>query len=151
LGEQKTFICSIGEKKLNNLENIHKIKLMKLTSLQDAIAEFDPIERIAFETAKSWFSALESLVSLREQKGLTQKQVGDALGVSQAAIAQFENGSANPTIQRIKLYAMVIGASVSFEIVDSGISHSQLQGHESKEIQMRKKPGPKAASVVPRT
>lgn len=116
---------------------------MKLTSLQDAIAELDPIERVAFETAKNWSRGLESLVSLREQKGLTQKQVGEALGISQAAVAQFENGSANPTIQRIKLYAMVIGASLRFEVVDSGISQSQLEGHKSAEIQMRKKPGPK--------
>ncbi|MEN9954287.1 MAG: hypothetical protein RL028_889, partial [Actinomycetota bacterium] len=105
-----------------NFENKHKINLMKLTSLQDAIAELDPIELVALETAKSWSHAMEALVSLREQKGFTQKQVGDALGISQAAVAQFENGSANPSIQRIKLYAMVIGASISFEIVDSGIS-----------------------------
>jgi len=132
---------------LINIENKHKINLMRLTSLQDAIAELDPIELVALETAKSWSRAMESLVSLREQKGFTQKQVGDALGISQAAVAQFENGSANPSIQRIKLYAMVIGASISFEIVDSGISHSQLQGHDSKEIQMRKKPGPKSTSL----
>ena len=132
---------------MNKLEMQHKINLMKLTSLQDAIAELDPIELVALETAKSWSRAMEALVSLREQKGFTQKQVGDALGISQAAVAQFENGSANPSIQRIKLYAMVIGASISFEIVDSGISHSQLQSHDSKEIQMRKKPGPKTTSL----
>lgn len=120
---------------------------MKLTSLQDAVAELDPIERVAFETAKNWSRSLESLVSLREQKGLTQKQVGEALGISQAAVAQFENGSANPTIQRIKLYAMVIGASLRFEVVDSGISQSQLQRQKSLEIQTRKKPGPKTAPV----
>lgn len=120
---------------------------MKLTSLQDAVAELDPIERVAFETAKNWSRVLESLVSLREQKGFTQKQVGEALGISQAAVAQFENGSANPTIQRIKLYAMVIGASLRFEVVDSGLSQSQLQGQKSVEIQMRKKPGPKTAAI----
>jgi transcriptional regulator with XRE-family HTH domain len=120
---------------------------MKLTSLQDAVAELDPIEQVAFETAKNWSRVLEALVSLREQKGFTQKQVGEALGISQAAVAQFENGSANPTIQRIKLYAMVIGASLRFEVVDSGISQSQLQGQKSVEIQMRKKPGPKTAAI----
>jgi transcriptional regulator with XRE-family HTH domain len=120
---------------------------MKLTSLQDAVAELDPIEQVAFETAKNWSRVLESLVSLREQKGFTQKQVGEALGISQAAVAQFENGSANPTIQRIKLYAMVIGASLRFEVVDSGLSQSQLQGQKSVEIQMRKKPGPKTAAI----
>ena len=120
---------------------------MKLTSLQDAVAELDPIEQVAFETAKNWSRVLEALVNLREQKGFTQKQVGEALGISQAAVAQFENGSANPTIQRIKLYAMVIGASLRFEVVDSGISQSQLQGQKSVEIQMRKKPGPKTAAI----
>ncbi len=120
---------------------------MKLTSLQDAIAEFDPIERIAFETAKSWSRALESLVSLREQKGLTQQQVGEALGISQAAVAQFENGSANPTIQRIKVYAMVIGASIEFSIVDTGLTPKLLEGHKPQEVLLRKKPGPKVTKV----
>lgn len=120
---------------------------MKLTSLHDAIAELAPIEQAAFRTARSWSTALESLVALREQKGLTQKQVGDALGVSQAAVAQFENGSANPSIQRIKLYAMVIGASMEFSIVDSGLTQKQLEGQRPKEVQVRKKPGPKVAKA----
>ena len=123
---------------------------MNLTSLQDAIAGLDPIEQVAFQTAKSWSRALESLVGVREQKGLTQKQVGDALGISQAAVAQFENGSGNPTIQRIKLYAMVIGASVEFGVVDSQLTSSQLQGPVVAEVAMRKKPGPKTvAAKVP--
>ena len=134
-------------KSWQNPENKHKINLMKLTSLHDAISSLEPIERVAFDTAKSWSRALESLVSLREQKGLTQKQVGDALGISQAAVAQFENGSANPTIQRIKLYAMVIGASIEFSIVDSGLTPKLLEGHQPKEVLLRKKPGPKRAKV----
>lgn len=120
---------------------------MKLTSLHDAIAELAPIEQAAIRTARSWSTALESLVALREQKGLTQKQVGDALGVSQAAVAQFENGSANPSIQRIKLYAMVIGASIEFAIVDTGLTQKQLEGQKPKDVQLRKKPGPKVAKV----
>ena len=120
---------------------------MKLTSLQDAIAGLSPIERIAFQTAKSWSAALEALVGLREQKGFTQQQVGDALGISQSAVAQFENGSANPTIQRIKLYAMVVGASIEFKVVDSELDAKSLLDQKPIEASMRKKPGPKPGAV----
>lgn len=33
---------------------------------------------------------------MRKKAGLTQKELGERLGISQAAIGQFENDSSNP-------------------------------------------------------
>lgn len=47
----------------------------------------------------------ENIKTIRKTKGLTQKQLGQLLGVSQAAIGQFESGKSNLTIDTIKKIA----------------------------------------------
>jgi transcriptional regulator with XRE-family HTH domain len=84
------------------------------------------------------------LVEIRKRKNLTQKDVGIALGVSQESVSQFESGEANPSIRRIKLYALAVGASVNFSIIDSGITPDYHFRAAESVIVQRTKPGPKS-------
>ncbi|MGP5293715.1 helix-turn-helix domain-containing protein [Corynebacterium casei] len=54
----------------------------------------------------------ESLVRIREERDLSQSQVGEMLGLSQSAIAQFERYDSNPTLGTIRRYALAVGASI---------------------------------------
>ena len=102
------------------------------------------LRKAGMATEESWLNAVEALVEIRKSKKLTQKDVGIALGVSQESVSQFESGEANPSIRRIKLYALAVGASVNFSIIDSGITPDyHLQAEESLIVQ-RTKPGPKS-------
>ncbi|MEY4944254.1 MAG: hypothetical protein RL384_198 [Actinomycetota bacterium] len=102
------------------------------------------LRKAGMATEESWLDAVEALVEIRKRKKLTQKDVGIALGVSQESVSQFESGEANPSIRRIKLYALAVGASVNFSIIDSGITPDyHLQAEESLIVQ-RTKPGPKS-------
>lgn len=47
----------------------------------------------------------------REQAGLTQKQLAEAVGVDQSAVARWENGENNPTAARIMQIADVLGCN----------------------------------------
>ena len=53
----------------------------------------------------------ENIKTIRKTKGLTQKQLGQLLGVSQAAIGQFESGKSNLTIDTIKKIAEALEVS----------------------------------------
>ncbi|MEY5023484.1 MAG: hypothetical protein RL569_397 [Actinomycetota bacterium] len=102
------------------------------------------LRKAGMATEESWLDAVEALVEIRKRKKLTQKDVGIALGVSQESVSQFESGEANPSIRRIKLYALAVGASVNFSIIDSGLTPDyHLQAEESLIVQ-RTKPGPKS-------
>ncbi len=59
-----------------------------------------------------------SLVEMRKRHGLTQPQVAELLGVSQAAISKFESYDSNPTLSSIRRYALAIGATLRLEVVD---------------------------------
>lgn len=46
---------------------------------------------------------------LREQRGMTQKQLADALGLNQSAIALWESGKTVPTLQNLYRLADILG------------------------------------------
>lgn len=102
------------------------------------------LRQAGVSTEESWLDAIEALVEIRKRKNLTQKDVGIALGVSQESVSQFESGEANPSIRRIKLYALAVGASVNFSIIDSGITPDYHLRADESVIVRRTKPGPKS-------
>lgn len=55
----------------------------------------------------------ESIKKIRKEKGLTQKQLGEKLGISQAAIGQFESNSANPKIETMQKIADALNVSLN--------------------------------------
>ena len=57
----------------------------------------------------AWQDLMDQLVTAREKQGLSQKEMGERMGISQSAVAQFELSSANPTISSIVRYANELG------------------------------------------
>lgn len=57
----------------------------------------------------AWQDLMDQLVAAREKQGLSQKEMGERMGISQSAVAQFELSSANPTISSIVRYANQLG------------------------------------------
>ena len=53
----------------------------------------------------------KNLKEYRESKGLTQNELGALVGVTQGAIAQFENGSSLPNIKTAVRIAEVLGVT----------------------------------------
>lgn len=48
----------------------------------------------------------EKLYELRKQHGMTQKEFSDKTGVSQSAIAYYEQGSREPKVSQLKKIAL---------------------------------------------
>lgn len=60
---------------------------------------------------------LNRLVNFRIAKNITQTQLADAVGVSQQAVSQWENGKKTPKSMYVKRIAMTLGVT-SDEILD---------------------------------
>lgn len=61
----------------------------------------------------------ENIKKIRKQKGFTQKELGQKLGISQAAIGQFESNKANPKMETIQKIADALNVSINDLIPDS--------------------------------
>lgn len=59
---------------------------------------------------------LDALVAIRRERGLTQAQVGEIMGVSQPSVADFEAYDANPTLARIRRYAHAVEALIVHKV-----------------------------------
>lgn len=53
----------------------------------------------------------ERIKKIRQEKGLSQKELGERISVSQQMIGQWENGKANPKIETIEKIAKALGES----------------------------------------
>lgn len=54
----------------------------------------------------------ENIRHIRKRKGLTQKELGEKLGISQAAIGQFEKSTRPPKVETISKIAFALDASI---------------------------------------
>ena len=59
----------------------------------------------------------QQLVTLREQKGLTQAAVGKAMGVSQSCVAKMESKRDDDlTVGWLRRYASAVGSQVQIKV-----------------------------------
>ena len=63
-------------------------------------------------------SLMTSLIALRREHKLTQKDVAERMGVSQPTVAAFEHYDSNPTLATIQRYAMAVGAVLDTRVID---------------------------------
>lgn len=57
------------------------------------------------------------LAELRKQRGLSQKQLADALNCSQNIISQYENGNRKPSMTQLQKISAYFGISID-ELID---------------------------------
>lgn len=69
----------------------------------------------------------ENIREIRKLKGMTQKELGNKLGISQSAINQFENNKTDPKLQTIEKLAIALEVSM-YDILKKGAEYYQQTG-----------------------
>ena len=68
----------------------------------------------------------------RKEKNLTQKQLGEELGVSDRAVSKWENGKSFPDISLIEPLCQILGISVSEFMLGKGLSRNTIRKKQKK-------------------
>lgn len=66
---------------------------------------------------------MSSLVCLRKKAGLSQQYIADHLGISQAAVSQWERGASMPIAAKLPILAKLLGCTTD-ELLE-GISEKK--------------------------
>lgn len=69
----------------------------------------------------------ENIREIRKLKGMTQKELGNKLGISQSAINQFENNKTAPKLQTIEKLAIALEVSM-YDILKRSAEYYQPTG-----------------------
>lgn len=77
----------------------------------------NPAFRAEWEALEPEYQIKRMLIEERARKQLTQKQLAELTGITQADISRLENGTANPSIRTLQRLAAGLGMMVKVEFV----------------------------------
>ena len=84
----------------------------------------------------------EKLVHLREEKGLTQLELAEAMQVSRQAVSRWEVGAAVPSIENLKYLGSLYNVPLDYLLDDSVLEPMRVISgveNEGKESQQKKR------------
>ncbi len=91
----------------------------KLIPANEAFAKWrgDPEYQAAYDALEEEFALVDALIEARVKAGLTQAQVAQRMGTTQAVVARLEGGRARPSTRTLERFAKATGTSlkISFE------------------------------------
>jgi DNA-binding XRE family transcriptional regulator len=81
----------------------------------------DPKFRAAYEALEEEFTALDTLLTVRKEAGLTQAQVAERMGTTTSAVSRLESSLASekhsPSLATLRKYAAACGKSLRIALV----------------------------------
>ena len=77
----------------------------------------DPEFKAEWDALEPERQIMRAIVEGRDEQALTQKQLSEMTGITQADISHFENGTGNPSLRTLKRLAEGLGMSLKVEFV----------------------------------
>lgn len=82
-----------------------------------AFAE-DPELYKEYKALEPEYEIIRQVISAREEKNLTQKQLADKIGITQSNISRLESGNYNPSLEFLQKIASGLGKELHIEFRD---------------------------------
>lgn len=70
-----------------------------------------------YDALEAEFSIIQAMLDARKASGLTQKDLAEKTGITQADISRLENGNANPSLKTLQRLAEGMGMRLKLEFV----------------------------------
>lgn len=77
----------------------------------------DPKFKAEYDALEPEFAIIEAIMKARIETGLTQKQLSERTGISQADISRIERGTANPSLHTLQRLAEGMGRRVQINFI----------------------------------
>lgn len=82
----------------------------------------DPEFKAEWDALEPERQIMRAIIEGRDKRDLTQKQLAEVTGITQADISRFENGTGNPSLRTLKRLAEGLGMSLKVEFVPKNTS-----------------------------
>ncbi|HAU1322092.1 TPA: helix-turn-helix transcriptional regulator [Legionella pneumophila] len=85
---------------------------MSLKTLKEKALKNEDVKQV-YDALESEFALINSLLSMRQQAGLTQEQLAERMGTQKGNISRLEKGNSNPSWKTLEKYARACGFDIS--------------------------------------
>ena len=80
----------------------------------------DPEVKTEYDAFGPEYDIIQAMIDARNKEGLTQKELSERTGITQADISRIENGTRNPSLAMVKRLANGLGMRLKIEFVTEG-------------------------------
>ena len=104
---------------MKNNVKIHKTKNgVEYVLFEDALrAEMrNPEFKKAYDALAPKYALISAMLDARNRKGMTQAEIAKRAGTTQSAIARFESGRTNPTLDFASRLSRAVGAKLEIRL-----------------------------------
>lgn len=70
-----------------------------------------------YDALQPEYDIIQAMVDARNEQHITQKELSDRTGITQADISRIENGTRNPSLEMVKRLAEGLGMRLKIEFV----------------------------------
>lgn len=77
----------------------------------------NPEVKREYDALEPEFDIIQAMIDARKSQNLTQKELSERTGITQADISRIENGTRNPSLEMIKRLARGMGMELKLEFV----------------------------------
>ena len=79
----------------------------------------DPELKAEYDALEPEYNIINALIEARKSQNLTQQDLSDRTGITQADISRIENGTRNPSLAMLKRLAEGLGMQLKLEFLPS--------------------------------
>ena len=72
-----------------------------------------------YDALQPEYDIIQAMISARVNQNLTQKELSERTGITQADISRIENGTRNPSLSMVKRLAEGLGMKLKLEFIPS--------------------------------
>lgn len=77
----------------------------------------DPEVKAEYDELEPEFNIIQAMIDARKQQNITQKELSQRTGITQADISRIENGTRNPSLAMVKRLAKGMGMQLKLEFI----------------------------------
>ena len=77
----------------------------------------DPELKAEYDALEPEYDIINAMIEARKGLNMTQKDLSEATGITQADISRIENGTRNPSLEMVKRLAAGMGMQLKLEFV----------------------------------
>ena len=81
----------------------------------------DPNVKAEYEALGPEYDLIQAMIDARVSQNLTQKDLSERTGITQADISRIENGTRNPSLAMVKRIAAGLGMQLKLEFVPTSV------------------------------
>ena len=86
---------------------------------RDNALKNDPELKKEYDDLAAEYDIIQALIDARKTQNITQRELSEKTGITQADISRIENGTRNPSLSMIKRLAEGLGMVLKLEFVKS--------------------------------